>query len=111
MRLRETFTLYKRKVPSGKVVWYYQCYDGRRPMTRNYAEKGEYAVRVHMLDSSGGFHTSLRSVCLKECFTLHRCIATRRLGIPRPLGRNKGYEIPTATTYGTQQPRCLRRGC
>jgi hypothetical protein len=29
MRLRETFTLYKRRLGSGKVVWYYQCYDGR----------------------------------------------------------------------------------
>jgi integrase len=32
MRLKESFTLYKRKLQSGKTVWYYQCYDknGRR---------------------------------------------------------------------------------
>jgi integrase len=27
MRLRESFSLYRRTVRSGKIIWYYQCYD------------------------------------------------------------------------------------
>jgi integrase len=49
MRLRESFSLYKRKLASGKVVYYYQCYDatGQRLCGRSTGKSTKTAAREY----------------------------------------------------------------
>jgi integrase len=51
MRIRESFSLYKRRVPSGLTVYYYQCYDdrGKRSCGHSTGQTTKTAAREHCL--------------------------------------------------------------
>jgi integrase len=51
MRIRESFSLYRRKLPSGDVVFYYQCYDedGKRSCGHSTGKATKTAAREHCL--------------------------------------------------------------
>jgi integrase len=49
MRIRESYSLYKRVMKSGKVIWYYQCYDadGLRTTGHSTGESTKTLAREH----------------------------------------------------------------
>ena len=49
MRYREPFTLFLRKLPSGKRIWYYQTYDKNNKRTSAFSteKKSKAAAKVY----------------------------------------------------------------
>jgi len=52
MRYREPFTLYLRKLPSGKKIWYYQTYDDNNKRTSGFStgKKSKTAAKAYCFD-------------------------------------------------------------
>ena len=52
MRYREPFTLYLRKLPSGKKIWYYQTYDKNNKRTSGFStgKKSKTAAKAYCFD-------------------------------------------------------------
>ena len=52
MRYREPFTLYLRKLPSGKKIWYYQTYDKNNNRTSGFStgKKSKTAAKAYCFD-------------------------------------------------------------
>ena len=52
MRYREPFTMYLRKLPSGKKIWYYQTYDDNNKRTSGFStgKKSKTAAKAYCYD-------------------------------------------------------------
>jgi len=52
MRYREPFTLYLRKLPTGKKIWYYQTYDKKNKRTSGFStgKKSKTAAKAYCFD-------------------------------------------------------------